>query len=142
MTERRAHRLRRIWWTVTNPGRFDRFNRWRRSPKEVTRGFLFFRDLILLAFVTAIVLAGISVVRDLRAEDCRGANARRAEIEDATQKLLDNDRNLIEFADLLSADGLPDAFKRPLLERYLRQQIEIRDAYRPANCPGPDFPDV
>lgn len=130
---------RRLWWSILHTHRTARFNRWRKLPRTVTNGFMFFRDLVMIGFVTAIVLAGVSTVKGLRADDCRATNARRADIERIFEKLVDNDRNLIELADSLSADGLPPAFKTPLLERYDQQSAEIAAAYMPTPCPGDDL---
>lgn len=136
MTERRtANSLRRVWWSARTPGRLQRLNRWRRTPITVTRGFWYFRDLVLLVFVTAIVLAGVSVVRDLRGEDCRSANERRADIQNVALQLVGNDRFLIEFVDTFN-DGLPDDLKRPLLARYDEQADEIEAAFAPVTCPS------
>lgn len=137
MTERReATRIQRAWWTVSRPGRLARFRRWRRSTREVTRGFLLFRDVVLLTFTTAIVVAGISVLRDLRAADCRSANARREDIKQVALKLVANDKYLIEFMDDFIPDGLPADFRDPLLARYRQQVAEIEEAFKPAPCPG------
>lgn len=127
--------LERAWRAVRSPGRRARLNRWRKTPAVVTRGYLAFRDFVVLGLCVAIVLAGISAIRDLRREDCASANVRRAELEDVALKLLDNDRNLIALADAQSEHGLPDEFKTPLLERYDSQEAAIRAAYAPAACP-------
>lgn len=129
---------RRLLWTVLHGHRAARFNRWRKMPRSVTNGFMFFRDAIMIGFVTAIVIAGVSTVRGLRADDCRLTNARREEVQQIFEKLVDNDRNLIEAADALSENGLPDAFKDPLLERYQDQLDDIEAAYQPTPCAGDD----
>lgn len=139
---RESGQTSRVWWAISRPRRLARFNRWRKTPRLVTRGFLLFRDIVMIGFVTAIVLAGISTVRGLRAEDCRSTNARRQEVEGIFKQLVDNDQNLIELADGLTPGGLPDSFKRPLLDRYAQQLRDIDDAYRLAPCPGRDLPDA
>ena len=109
------------------------------NPRVVTSGFLWFRDFILLGFVTALVSSGIFAIRSLRADDCRSANARRIEIRDSTLELIDNDQFLIDLADNLSSKGLPDSFTVPLRQRYELQRQQIREAYSPSPCPGDDL---
>lgn len=138
---RRTGRLARLWWAVRTPGRLARFNRARKTKREVTRGYLWFRDFILIGFITAIVLSGVYTVRSLRVDDCRGANARRFEVEKVATDLLGNDRNLIEFADSLAQSGLPESFTAPLLRRYAEQQAQIDSAFAPSDCTGADYPD-
>ena len=121
------------------PGLWNRINRARMSPRVVTRGFLWFRDFILLGFVTALIFAGVASVRSLRADDCRAANARRIEIRDSTLELIENDQFLVDLADNLSSRGLPDSFTVPLRQRYELQREQIREAYSPSPCPGDDL---
>lgn len=132
--DRRKGRLNRLWWSLTNPGRLDRFNRWRMSPATVTRGFLAFRDIVIVGFCAAIVLTGVTTVRGLRRDDCDNANARRLELHDVALNLLDNDRFLIDLADSLSDQGLPAEFEEPLDQRYEDMQRRIDEAYRPVPC--------
>lgn len=120
-------------------GMWNRINRRRLTPRVVTSGFLWFRDFILLGFVTALVIAGVSAVRSLQVDDCRAANARRLEIRDATLNLIENDQFLVDLADGLSEQGLPDSFTVPLRQRYELQRAQVREAYAPSPCPGDDF---
>jgi hypothetical protein len=151
LVERRASgRLSRLWWSIRRPGRIERFNRWRSAPRVTTRGYLIFKDFIVLALCSAIVLAGLSAVHSLRSEDCEAANARRSEVRDVaitqlnnSRRLLANDQFLLDLADSLSTDGLPVRFREPLQRQYdqLRAEFDqlesdIIDAYRPMLCPG------
>jgi hypothetical protein len=137
---RASGRLARMWWTISRRNRIARFNRWRKTPRIVTRGFLLFRDLVLIGFVLAIVLAGVATVRNLRAEDCRAANARRAETKQVALDLVGNDKFFVDFIDSFIPDGLPATFKDPLLNRYQQQLNQIETAYRPIPCPGDELP--
>jgi hypothetical protein len=77
--------------------------------------------------------------RDARAvyAVCLTANDRRAEVKDIALQFVENDRFFIEFVDSFLPDGLDEAFKDPLLDRYAQQVADIEDAYEPEPCALP-----
>jgi hypothetical protein len=58
---------------------------------------------------------------------CLTANDRRAEVKDIA----------LQFVDSFLPDGLDEAFKDPLLDRYAQQVADIEDAYEPEPCALP-----
>lgn len=128
----------RMAHAVLAPGRRARFKTWRKTPQITTRGYLAFRDFILIGLVSGIVLSGVWAVRDLRAEDCRSANDRRIEIRDIALGALGYDRFFLEFIDSSIPGGLDPEFTDPLFAELDLRETAIDDAYELVNCPGPD----
>lgn len=124
----------RMWDAVRKPHRWDRFKEWRKSEATVTRGYLAFRDFIVIVACTALVISGVTAVRNLRRDDCVAANQRRTEIEQIALTLLNNDRRLLEIVDDLSNEPLPPTLAA-LIGDYDVQRIEILAAYAPSPCP-------
>lgn len=145
--------LERAWKAIRTQDRRTRFRAWRKTPAVVTRGYLAFRDFIVVGLCVGMVLSGIVAIRDLRRDDCIAANERRGDLRRSAldlvmndRRLLANDRTLIVLADAQSDNGLPDEFKGPLLAAYDTQEadldaqvVAIDKAYAPASCPRPSL---
>lgn len=125
---------KRVWMAIVTPGRWARFKAWKKSPATVTRGFLFFRDIIVLLFVGATVTAGVTTASALRNDDCRFANERRAQILDVAHRLVDNDRLLLALADSVIEGGVPLGIYDPLIAQYDDLESDIDIAYAPVQC--------
>lgn len=137
LPERRSvGRVRRAWWTVSRPGRIARFNRWRRTPATVTKGYLAFKDTIVLGFVIVIVFAGVTTVRTLRREDCQDANRQRANAADVAHSDVDSDRKIWEAIDKLIEDGIPEPTRTVIFNELLARKVKIESTYAAQPCPA------
>lgn len=135
--DRRATgRLGRMTWAVAHPGRISRFNRWRKSSATVTKGYLAFRDVIVLGFVGAIVIAGVTTVNALRREDCQRANGQRANAADVAHSDVDSDRKIWEAIDKLVPNGIPEPTRTIIFNELLAREVKIESTYAAQPCPA------
>lgn len=133
--ERESSRWARVWWAVKTPGRLERFNRWRKSPATVTRGYLAFRDLILLGFVIAIVMAGVTTVDSLREDDCEAENLRRTNTATVAMADVTSDRNIWLAIDDLIEGGIPEPARTIIFEELDAREDLITVSYAAQPCP-------
>lgn len=134
MEDRRVSGLAaRIWWAVRNPGRMARFNRWRKTPATVTKGFLAFRDAVALGFVAAIVVAGTTTVNALRREDCLHANDTRINAASIATADVTSDREIWEAIDVL-VEGIPEPTRTVIFNELIARQSLIESTYAERSC--------
>lgn len=125
--ERRSGSDRRVTTTASSGG-------WLAEQVSITRGFLLSVVIVSFAFFGLGTWGAVHTVNSLREDDCHLANERRGELRDVAHDLVDNDRFLINLADGLSDDGLPEEFLAPLEARWHEQDAKIDSAYQNAPC--------
>lgn len=133
---RETNRRRRLWWAIKNPGRWTRLRRWTRSPAIVTKGYLAFRDIVVLGFVGAIVIAGVTTVNALRREDCESGNRTRSNAAEVALADVDSDRKIWIAIDDLIDNGIPEPARTVIFNELQAREIQIALTYAEQSCPA------
>lgn len=132
---RTTSRIRRVLWAAKHPGRWVRFRRWMASPTTVTKGYLVFRDIVVLGFVGAIVIAGVTTVNALRREDCERANETRSNAAVIAEADVASDRRIWNAIDLL-VEGIPEPTRTVIFEELVAREEKIVSTYAEQPCPA------
>ena len=132
---RETGKIRRLWWAIKHPGRWARFRRWRKSPAIVTKGYLAFRDIVVLGFVGAIVIAGVTTVNALRREDCERANTTRTNAAEIATADVVSDRRIWMAIDIL-VEGIPEPTRALIFDELEAREAKIVSTYAEQPCPA------